>query len=478
MTGMSNVLLRVLDWFIPQSARKDRSDLSLARIFVFTHLAGPALAQSMSVFLYLTDPAPGFACWVIVGCICAFWLLPFALKITKKLQYVALASVELLAFASLFGAFFYGGVSSPFLPWLIISVFLGFFYRSDSPLQLIVLFACNLLIFTGAYMIFGFSERVPMANLSTLGWISVFSATVYMSWMAIYYNIMISMRSELEVEAERHRATAVRLEHAKEAAEKANHAKSIFLAKMSHELRTPLNAVIGYSEILLEDELARENKTKVADLHRINSAGKHLLSLVTDVLDLSKIESDTTELAIETIDLAQFAHQICVTMRPLAEQSGNKLMLKCDGDLGEVETDPTKLRQVVINLLSNAAKFTREGTISMTVLRTRGSSADWIEIRLEDTGIGIAQSDLPKLFRNFGQASTPAANKHGGTGLGLAISQKLCGLMGGGISCTSELGRGATFVVRLPAHLSRDLSLAEEASESFERLRPLAAAAV
>jgi len=476
MKRISQLLLKVLDWFVPESARRDRSELSLARIFVFTHLAGPALAQSMSVFLYFTDPAPGFACWTVIGCIWAFWLLPLALKFTKRLQSVALASAVLLAFASLFGAFFYGGVGSPFLPWLIVSVFLGFFYRSDKPLLLIGLFAGSLLMFTAAFLIFGFPERVPMAQLSNLGWISVFSATVYMSWMAIYYNIVISMRSELQVEAERHRATAVRLEHAKEAAERANHAKSIFLAKMSHELRTPLNAVIGYSEILLEDELERENKTKVADLQRINSAGKHLLSLVTDVLDLSKIEADTTELAIESVDLAQFAQQICVTMRPLAEQNGTKLALKC-GDLGEVETDPTKLRQVIINLLSNAAKFTRDGKITMTVLRTKGSSVDWVEICVEDTGIGIAESDLPKLFQNFNQANGSAC-KHGGTGLGLAISQKLCGLMGGGISCTSELGCGSTFVVRLPARLSRDLLSAEETADRFQPLRALAAAAV
>ena len=246
---------------------------------------------------------------------------------------------------------------------------------------------------------------------------------------------------------------------------------------MSHELRTPLNAVIGYSEILLEDELGRENKTKMADLHRINSAGKHLLSLVTDVLDLSKIESDTTELAIEAIDLAQFAQQICVTMRPLAEQSGNKLVLTCEGDLGDVETDPTKLRQVIINLLSNAAKFTREGKITMTVLRTEGSIGRLDRnsrrgYRNRDRSIGF-----PKLFR----ISVRPALRHcksGGTGLGLAISQKLCGLMGGGISCISELGRGSTFVVRIPARLSRDLLCAEQTPDRFEPLRPLAAAAL
>ena len=127
---MLDDFFRFLDWFIPEAAKRDRSDLGLARNFVFTHLAGPALAQSMSVFLYLTDPTPGWACWTVIVCIWSFWLLPFALKLTKNLQLVALLSVETLAFASLFGAYHYGGVSSPFLPWLIISLLLGFFYLS------------------------------------------------------------------------------------------------------------------------------------------------------------------------------------------------------------------------------------------------------------------------------------------------------------------------------------------------------------
>jgi signal transduction histidine kinase len=468
MKRESEFLLGMLDWFVPQSTRIDRSQLSLARIFVFTHLAGPALAQSMSVFLYRTDPSPGFACWTVIGCINAFWLLPFALKITKNLRYSALASVALLAFASLFGAFFYGGVSSPFLPWLIISVFLGFFYCPDKPRLLVGLFAGGILVFTASYLLFGFQERVPMAQLSTLGWISIFSATVYMSWMAVYYNIVISMRSELQIEAERHRATSDQLKRAKELAEDANQKKSIFLAKMSHELRTPLNAVIGYSEILLEDQLENADKAKITDLQRINSAGKHLLSLVNDVLDLTKIETRDTDLEIEPFNLAHFAQQVCATMEPLSEQNGNKLSLRCGEGLGNIETDPTKLRQIVMNLLSNAAKFTRAGRISMAIVRMKGSVSDWIEIAVQDTGIGIAERDLPDLFKEFRQAGTPDSKKYAGTGLGLAISQKLCGLLGGSISCVSEIGRGSTFVVRIPARLESDILHAETARAAAE----------
>jgi signal transduction histidine kinase len=456
---------KFLDWFIPEAAKRDRSDLGLARNFVYTHLFGPALAQSMSVFLYLTDPEPGWACWTIIVCIWSFWLLPFVLKLTKSLQLAALISVEILAFASLFGAYHYGGVSSPFLPWLIISLLLGFFYLSDRPVVVIGLFTLNLLGFFTAYIVNGFPERVPLSVLSTLGWISILSATVYMSWMAIYYASMIAMRSDLEREAERHRATAVRLQHTKELAEKANRAKSIFLAKMSHELRTPLNAVIGYSEILLEDaEIDGKSEEKISDLRRINAAGKHLLSLVTDVLDLSKIESNTMELSIETFDLKGFVEEVIATAQPLMASKQNKLAVYCAEGHELISTDPTKLRQAVLNLLSNAAKFTNNGVVTLTVQRDKKAAGDWIDIQVHDTGIGIAKTDLPKLFQDFGQATASTSSKFGGTGLGLALSQKLCALMGGGISVQSELGRGSCFTIRVPAILTAEEAAAEATS--------------
>ncbi len=469
---MQDRLFKLIDWFIPEEARRERSEFGRARNFVFTHLFGPALAQSISIFLYLADPDPGLACWTIIACICAFWLLPFGLRLTRNLRLIAMISVELLAFAALFGAYHYGGVSSPFLPWLIVSILLGFFYLSDRPFLVIGLFAGNLAAFSIAYVLNGFPEHVPLPALAPVGWISIFSATVYMSWMAIYYANVHSMRFDLEREAERHRATAVRLRQAKELADDANRARSIFLAKMSHELRTPLNAVIGYSEILLEDcEAAGESETKLADLRRINAAGKHLLSLVTDVLDLSKIEANTVELSIERVSLNRLLDEVIATSQPLIAQKHNRLVINCPKDIGTISTDATKLRQVMLNLLSNAAKFTSGGTITLSVLRDRTSVGDWIEIQVHDTGIGIAKADLPKLFQNFGQATAATSSVYGGTGLGLALSQKLCALMGGGISVESEEGRWSRFTVRLPAALTPEpmdeARLADEATQTL-----------
>jgi signal transduction histidine kinase len=445
-------LIRFIDWFIPAEAKLERSERGLAQNFVFTHLFGPLLSQSISLFLYLSDPYPDFACWTVIVCIWLFWTLPFVYKKTGDLQLSALISVELLAFTSLFGSYFYGGVSSPFLPWLIISLLLGFFYLSERPIVVVGLFTFNITGFVLAYLLWGFPDLLSHEQLSMVGWISILSATIYMSWMATYYANMIAMRSDLEREAERRRETAVRLREAKDLADRANRAKSIFLAKMSHELRTPLNAVIGFSEILLDDvELDGKNKHKRADLERINSAGKHLLSLVTDVLDLSKIESNHIELKIEEFDLNEMVREVVATVQQMVAEKKNKLVVRCPANLGVVSTDQTKLRQAALNLLSNAAKFTEAGAITLGVQRRKRPAGDWIEIQVQDTGIGIAEPDIGRLFQNFGQANQSTSRKYGGTGLGLALSQKLCALMGGGISVNSELGHGSCFTIRVLA---------------------------
>ncbi len=449
---MINAIIEFIDWFIPDSAKAERTELIVARNFVFTHIAGPLLSQSISLFLYLTDASHGFACWTVIGCVWGFWTLPFVLKYSGNLAVTATMSVQLLAFTALFGAFSYGGASSPFLPWIIVSLLLGFFYLSNRPGMVIAMFTLNIGGFAAAYFAFGFSDLVPLAQLATVGWLSILSATVYMSWMAIFYANIMSMRSDLEREGERHRATAIRLMHAKELADAANKSKSIFLAKMSHEFRTPLNAVIGYSEILLEDvEASGLQNHKKADLARINAAGKHLLSLVTDVLDISKIESNHIELKSETFDLNALIADIVATTRPLTGAKGNRFEILCPAGLGSATTDQTKLRQIMLNLISNAAKFTKDGRITLSASRERRATGDWIEFKVSDTGIGMSQVELAHLFQNFGQASAETANKFGGTGLGLSISQKFCTLLGGEIKVTSDVGIGSTFKVRVPA---------------------------
>lgn len=289
---LQSLLLRLADWFVPPSLKTDEAALGRCRIFVITHIIGPCLGQAISVYLFIADPHRGFPYWVIVGCIAAFAVLPLLLKVTGNLPALALFSVANLTFVTLFGSFFYGGLSSPFLPWLLTSLLLGLFYLGDRPLLVLTVFALNLAGFYCAYaMNGGLPQSIPPSQLTAVGLISLFAATIYVLMIALYYANVVASQAELQRELERHRHTAANLQAAKERAERASEAKSVFLEKMSHQLRTQLNAVVGYSEILLEDAELTGIEQQITDLRRINNAGKHLLALITDVLDISKIEA-------------------------------------------------------------------------------------------------------------------------------------------------------------------------------------------
>ncbi|HTQ53703.1 MAG TPA: ATP-binding protein [Bryobacteraceae bacterium] len=248
------------------------------------------------------------------------------------------------------------------------------------------------------------------------------------------------------------------LVRAKEAAEAANRAKSTFLANMSHELRTPLNAVIGYSEMLQEVLEDRGEKDLLPDLNRIRSAGTHLLGLINDVLDLSKIEAGKLELTIEAFPVSVVLHDVASSVHPLVEKNGNRLAIDCAEPLGCVVADLTRFRQVLMNLLSNACKFTEQGTIRLAARRVWERSTDWLELQVQDTGIGMSQDQLERLFQPFVQADASTTRKYGGTGLGLTISHEYCQMMGGSLTAKSELGAGSIFTVRLPAAQIDDLA--------------------
>jgi signal transduction histidine kinase/ActR/RegA family two-component response regulator len=240
---------------------------------------------------------------------------------------------------------------------------------------------------------------------------------------------------------------------ANEAAREASRAKSTFLANMSHELRTPLNAILGYSEMLAEDAVAAGQADIVPDLQKIQTAGRHLLGLINGVLDLSKIEAGKMRLYLETFDVAQIVDEAAGTARPLVEKNGNRFEVLCPADIGSIREDVTKVRQVLLNLLSNAAKFTENGVVTLEVRREVGRDGNWIYFAVRDSGIGMTPEQTERLFQAFEQADAGTSKKYGGTGLGLAITQKLCRLMGGDIAVESAAGAGTTFRVRLPGEI-------------------------
>jgi PAS domain S-box-containing protein len=241
------------------------------------------------------------------------------------------------------------------------------------------------------------------------------------------------------------------LKVAKEAAEEANRTKSMFLANMSHELRTPLNAILGYSEMLSEEATDLGQDSFVPDLKKIHGAGKHLLSLINDVLDISKIEAGKMDLFLEQFEIKPLIDDVTATIQPLVDKNGNALIVSCPDDIGSMHADVTKVRQGLFNLLSNASKFTNEGRITLRVSRLQKDGADWVHFAVSDTGIGMTPEQLGKLFQAFSQADASTTRKYGGTGLGLAISRKFCQMMGGDIGVASEPGKGTSFTIQLPA---------------------------
>jgi signal transduction histidine kinase/CheY-like chemotaxis protein len=250
------------------------------------------------------------------------------------------------------------------------------------------------------------------------------------------------------------RKITVEAEAARAEAEAANRTKSSFLASMSHELRTPLNAIIGYSEMLMEEAEESGIEELSGDLKKIHSAGKHLLALINDILDLSKIEAGKMELFLEIFDVPVIVEDVVSTVQPLVEKNSNRLTVNCDAEMGTIRSDLTKVRQGLFNLLSNACKFTRNGEITLDVFRDSGEGKEWINFQVSDTGIGISQEQMKKLFEAFSQADSSTTRQYGGTGLGLNITRKFCQLMGGDVSVRSEYGKGSTFAIRLPARVT------------------------
>ena len=442
---------RVMNWFIPEHLKEDLHTRKRVQMFIISHLFGPIIATPIPLFLWFADPQPMPHVLILAASIYAFWPFLALVKLFPRAYTpLAMASVVNLTFTILWGTYNYGGSSSPFLVWYVLTPLLAFMYLGSTWTARIFVFAqitLGIAALYGFYLYGDFPEHIPVENMAVAGMLSALGANIYVFMMAAYYSSVVDSQSELIKEIDRHQSTLKALTIAKDEAERANGAKSEFLAKMSHELRTPLNAVLGYSEILLEDAELDGRGEQIADLQKISAAGKHLLAMVNDILDISKIEAGKMALHLETLDIDKLIDEVEATARPLAAKNTNSFVVERGSDLGSMRADATKLRQAIFNLLSNAAKFTQNGQITLSVQR----SGDVVEIAVIDTGIGISLEQQKLLFANFSQANSKIAAVYGGTGLGLSLSQNLCRLMGGQIEIESTLGKGSRFTIRLPA---------------------------
>src|SRR5437016_8406832 len=238
----------------------------------------------------------------------------------------------------------------------------------------------------------------------------------------------------------------------------ASERKSQFLASMSHELRTPLNAIIGLTEMMVTNAARFGTEKALEPLRRVNAAGSHLLSLINEVLDLSKIEAGKLELNPEPVDLARLIDEVVGTAGQLAEKNNNRLVVEAQENLGALNADSMRVKQILLNLLSNACKFTKEGEVALRV-RKVADGREWVELAVADSGIGMTAEQQAKLFQDFNQADSLTARRYGGTGLGLATSRKLPRMMGGDVTVKHQAGKGSIFMVRLPVGLEKSAAV-------------------
>jgi signal transduction histidine kinase len=450
-------LTPITDWFIPGDLLADREMRTRARMFLISHMFGPILGNVIPAYLLWIDPKDAGKLVILASSICSFWVYPFALKHTGRYALLAFASIQNLLFAILWGCFFYGGLSSPFLPWLVTVPLLAFFYLGASVwncITILLQITTSLTIFIALFALGGhFPQTIPLADMQGIGLISIISASIYVSMMALFYARILASQGEFEKEVRKHLETASQLRGAVSEAERASAAKADFLAKTSHELRTPLNAIIGYSQMLLEETDPAVDPQGVDDLNRIHDAGRHLLHLVDAILDLSKIEAGKMEVFVEPVDVAALLRQVANRWTSARRIAGRRISLQIEPAAGVIEADAEKLEQILDALIDNALCHAPNGDVEIAARMPKaGAGSDVVEISVADKGPGIAEALVPALFETFNSQDDVSTSKYGGAGLGLPLCHRLSALMGASLSVRTAPRVGTTVVVALPRH--------------------------
>jgi signal transduction histidine kinase len=446
--------MALIEWFIPEAVKADREASNRARMFLISHSMGPILGNAVPLTVLLFNSTLRLDAMVLLVSITAFWVFPFLLKANIRYETLVMTSVVNLNFAILWSCYFYGGVSSPTLPWLLIIPILSLFYiGGDKRLQphLLAISAGAFAIFLVLYdLLPPPAMDMPGYAVTGLGIVSTAAALCYVATMAIYYARIFDAGIALEVEVRRRREKMDELREAVAASDKAGSAKSEFLARMSHELRTPLNAVIGYSQILREEAIESNDPRMREDVDRIHEAGTYLLRLVSMILDLSKLEAGRIQFNMQPHAVGSVMGAAVFAKRDLISDRFNSVVTDIDPTLGEVFVDAGRFQQVLEALIENAAQHTQEGLITVRSRAAVLGDDRAFAVSVQDTGGGIDAAVIPTLFETFTATRDASLSRYGGTGLNLTVVHRLCKAMGGSIEVESEVGRGTVFTVTLP----------------------------
>ncbi|MDP9413133.1 MAG: HAMP domain-containing histidine kinase [Pseudomonadota bacterium] len=439
-----------LDYFIPMEIRVRPDSHRRARMFMLSHVFGPFLGNVIPLYLYIVGQELDYRLWVFAASITAFWVYPFVLKWTQAYDVIAFVSVQNLLFCIFWACYSYGGIYSPFLPWLLITPILAFFYLpSNGRIRdgLLLLITANVTAF-GALVLSGFQfPPVDLELFQIIGIISTISASTYVAMMSLYFARVLKEQQRFEREVGEFLATSESLQSITAAAQQASAAKADFVASMSHELRTPLNAVIGYSQLLLDGALDDGDEAIARDLESINGAGTHLLKLVNDILDYSKIDVGKLEVNSTPDNLRQQLAELGRLAGPALE--GRDYSYECDLSQADfvVTTDWNAFGKGVNHILLGAASSPSGGKLRLTASR---SANGFCLIQITDPAGAMDGRPTDSLFDIFTDDRDVTPTKYGGAGIGLALGLKFVRVLGGDITASQAASGARTFTISIP----------------------------